>query len=214
MTLTSSVLLVASLLRFGWESRPIQPILPPSEVPAQLVEETRAAVERVDRRNTPLGPGEKIDPNRDAEVELARIPGIGPSLAERIVESRNSEGTFHGAEDLLRISGIGPVTLERMRPHLDLASPPSGSTRPRERTPMIPGSQARSSMPSALRLDLNRATAEDLEGLPGIGPALAKRIADYREEVGLYRSVRSLLDVPGVGPATVERLSALVEAGP
>jgi len=47
--------------------------------------------------------------------------------------------------------------------------------------------------------DLNAATQEDLETLPRIGPALAQRILDWREENGRFRAVEDLLAVPGIG---------------
>lgn len=72
VVLTTTVLLLASLLRFGWEARPIPPILPQAEVPEELLRETRLAVERQERMNTPLASGELVDPNRGPDVELAR----------------------------------------------------------------------------------------------------------------------------------------------
>lgn len=53
-------------------------------------------------------------------------------------------------------------------------------------------------------LDINRATAAELEKLPGIGPALARRIVEWREIHGPFRSVEDLLQVPGIGPKTLE----------
>jgi competence protein ComEA len=50
-------------------------------------------------------------------------------------------------------------------------------------------------------VDLNRATAADLDGLPGIGPVLAQRIVEYRQQQGAFTSVDQLDDVPGIGPA-------------
>jgi competence ComEA-like helix-hairpin-helix protein len=50
------------------------------------------------------------------------------------------------------------------------------------------------------RIAINRASARDLEALPGIGPALAKRIVEEREKAGPYRSPRDLLRVHGIGP--------------
>lgn len=48
-------------------------------------------------------------------------------------------------------------------------------------------------------IDLNAATQEDLETLPRIGPALAQRILEWREENGRFRSVDDLMAVPGIG---------------
>ncbi|MBZ2195196.1 helix-hairpin-helix domain-containing protein [Ruania sp. N2-46] len=59
-------------------------------------------------------------------------------------------------------------------------------------------------------VDLNAATAADLEELPGIGPALAERILDWRTENGGFTSVDQLDDVSGIGPATMDRLRDLV----
>jgi competence protein ComEA len=59
-------------------------------------------------------------------------------------------------------------------------------------------------------VDLNRATAADLDALPGIGPVLAQRIVDHREQEGAFRSVEQLDDVPGIGPATFAELAELV----
>lgn len=50
-------------------------------------------------------------------------------------------------------------------------------------------------------IDLNLSSVSDLEGLPGVGPVLAKRIVDFREEYGAFSTVEDLLDVPGIGEA-------------
>lgn len=55
-------------------------------------------------------------------------------------------------------------------------------------------------------VDLNRASASELESLPRVGPALAARIIAHRETQGPFRSVDALDDVPGVGPATLAAL--------
>jgi competence protein ComEA len=52
----------------------------------------------------------------------------------------------------------------------------------------------------------------DLEGLPGVGPALAGRILAERERIGGFAQVEDLLAVRGIGPATLERLRPLVSA--
>lgn len=56
------------------------------------------------------------------------------------------------------------------------------------------------------RLDLNTATAEELDALPGIGPVLAARIVEHRRQHGAFRSVQELLSVQGIGPRLLARL--------
>jgi len=58
------------------------------------------------------------DVNHAPWPELTLLPGIGPSLAQRIVASRENEGKFNRPEDLLRVRGIGPKTLMAIRPYL------------------------------------------------------------------------------------------------
>ena len=59
-------------------------------------------------------------------------------------------------------------------------------------------------------LDLDRATAEQIEALPGIGPALARRIVANRDSVGAFGHLDALCDVPGIGKSTLQRLRPLV----
>jgi competence protein ComEA len=60
----------------------------------------------------------QLDVNEAEWPELAELPGIGRTLAERIVENRRVQGPFVDHEDLRRVRGIGPKTLDRIRPHL------------------------------------------------------------------------------------------------
>lgn len=60
-------------------------------------------------------------------------------------------------------------------------------------------------------VDLNTATAEQLEALPGVGPATSKAILAYRSSHGRFRSVTELLEVPGIGPTKLEALRPLVK---
>jgi competence protein ComEA len=60
------------------------------------------------------------------------------------------------------------------------------------------------------RVDLNAATAGELDALPGIGPVLAQRIVDHRSRNGPFRSIDQLEDVPGIGPAIAAELARMV----
>lgn len=59
-------------------------------------------------------------------------------------------------------------------------------------------------------VDLNRAGADELERLPGLGPALAQRILDYRKEKGNFKTVQELLRVPGIGPKKLAQIKTKV----
>ena len=59
-----------------------------------------------------------VDLNRASETELTEVPGIGPSLAKRIVDFRDENGAFKRVEDLLKVRGIGEKSFQKIRPHV------------------------------------------------------------------------------------------------
>jgi competence protein ComEA len=67
-----------------------------------------------------------VDVNQAGWPELAQLPGIGQTLAERIVASREERGPFVDHSELRRVRGIGPKTLEKMKPYLR-PIPPAGN---------------------------------------------------------------------------------------
>ncbi len=60
-------------------------------------------------------PDMRIDVNRAFADELTALPGIGPRLAERIVEERAAGGPFRSLEDVTRVHRIGPAVVDRFR---------------------------------------------------------------------------------------------------
>jgi DNA uptake protein ComE-like DNA-binding protein len=73
-----------------------------------------------------------IDPDRATREEWLRLPGIGPTLAERILADRAARGSFGGPDGLLRVPGIGPKTLAKILIYL---TPPADSTSAESATP-------------------------------------------------------------------------------
>ena len=69
-------------------------------------------------RAQPQSASFQVDVNQADWPELTQLPGVGETLADRIVESRETEGPFLDHDDLMRVRGIGPKTLDRLRPYL------------------------------------------------------------------------------------------------
>ena len=63
---------------------------------------------------------------------------------------------------------------------------------------------------AASKVNLNRASADELQVLPGIGPVLAQRMVDWRKTHGRYRTVDDLQEVKGIGKKRLEQLRPLV----
>jgi competence protein ComEA len=70
----------------------------------------------------------------------------------------------------------------------------------------------RSSAPSEL-IDINTATLEELNTLPGIGPTLAQNIIDYRDTYGPFAFIEDIMNVDGIGPPTFEQIKDLISVG-
>jgi competence protein ComEA len=81
-------------------------------------------------------------------------------------------------------------------------NPPVATAAP---TPMQSSGQA-----SAGPININLATQEELESLPGIGPVIAERIITYREENGPFSKPEAIQNVSGIGPATFDRIRDLI----
>jgi competence protein ComEA len=121
--------LVADLERGDAEGRSLEPPRVPGAdsvgVTVDLPPPTKPARMRHPAEPS-LRPG-ALELDRATAPEWERLPGIGPSLAARIVADRAERGPFRSPEGLLRVRGIGPRTLERIRPYLAPAPVDSGS---------------------------------------------------------------------------------------
>lgn len=79
-----------------------------------------AEMARWDAAAERLAPSGPVALNRATVAELVELPGIGPSLAARIVADRQARGPFLRVEDLQRIRGIGPKLVERLRGYVTM----------------------------------------------------------------------------------------------
>jgi len=63
-------------------------------------------------------------------------------------------------------------------------------------------------------ININTASVAELDTLPSIGPTLAQRIIDYREQNGPFISIEDIIDVPGIGAGNFERFKDMITVGP
>ncbi len=140
----------------------------------------------------PLLVGLPIDLNEAQVHQLMAIPGLGPSTAGAIVAHREAHGPFRNLDALDEVPGVGPASLERLRPFL-----------------VVPNARPD---PPTEPVDINRADASELESLPGVGPVMAARIVVARAEGGPFPTLDALQRVHGVGPALVLGLEGLAVA--
>jgi len=146
-----------------------------------------------------------------------KSPGVYRlALMARIVDAVNAAGGPTSDADLERINlaqvlvdteqvfipgraarSVTPTVAPRHRPTTTIA------------TPNTPGQQGTPQAHSSL-IHLNTATDSELDVLPGVGPATAKAIVDYRTTQGKFSRVEDLLNVPGIGPAKLAALRDLV----
>ena len=181
-------------------------LLDPGDAPGGITilgaDEASAAAQRDSAKRVaePLAPGELVDINLAPAREIDRLPGVGPSLAVRIVEYRTEHGPFASLAGLDSVPGVGEATLGRIGEMVRLSG--VAGRVGGQRLPNSPSGVG----PSAPILQLNSASANDLAGLPGIGPGRARAIVAYREAHGSFASINDLEKVPGIGPATVAKL--------
>ncbi|AMX82833.1 competence protein ComEA [Geobacillus subterraneus] len=85
----------------------------PAKGEAALAPETAGAAPEAGTES-----GLQVAVNTATEEELMQIPGIGPTKAKAIIAYRDEHGPFQRVEDLLKVSGIGEKTLEKLKPYL------------------------------------------------------------------------------------------------
>lgn len=208
MTRAALLLGGAALIRFLVAPSPAEaPLEGRDSITDSLVAAGDSAIDEKGRRSRSFEPGETIDPNLAGEEDLDRLPGVGAAKAARIVQDRDENGPFGSVEDLARVPGIGPGSVDRLRPFLRVAAGARSGVRPAVST--LAGAPTDAQPPGA-PVNLNQATSSELRRLPGIGPVTADRIVAYRERHGPFGAPEELMEVSGIGAKTLARLAPLV----
>ncbi len=131
--------------------------------------------------------------------ELQRIKGVGPAIAQRIIDYRQSHGAFHSVEGLRNVKGIGAGRMAQIRSQVTVSGGSYYTS---------PQSYAQNSTQSSSGglVDINRAGLQELQRISGVGAATAQRILDYRQKHGSFSRVEDLMNVKGIGAAKLKQI--------
>ena len=145
-----------------------------------------------------------VDINRADLQELQRINGVGPAIAQRIIDYRNAHGAFSSVEDLINVKGIGNARLNQIRSQVTLSGGSSYYTAPNTTRP-----NTNTNTNSGL-IDINHANLQELQRIKGVGATTAQRIIDYRNQHGTFSQVEDLLNVRGIGASKLKQIRSQV----
>ena len=153
----------------------------------------------------PRGEGVRLVPPPSPQPLVIHVSGavLNPGVYQLPPGSRVQDA-IHAAGGLLP---------EADESALNLAALLKDGQRVQAVTPAQAQATTASGSASGIPVDINSASQEALESLPGIGPVLAQRIIAYRENNGPFAAVEDLQQVEGVGADTFEKLRDLVTAG-
>lgn len=151
-----------------------------------------------------------LELNAASAAELEQLPHIGAVLAERITAYRDQIGGFSNREQLLEVEGIGEATLYEIYDLLYLENETFPEPEP-EPEPAGAPAPAAAAPAVTFPLDLNQATAAELEQIPEMQPELAEKIVAFRQQIQAFSSVYELLYVDGMTEAYFVQLRDYVQ---
>jgi competence protein ComEA len=194
------VLFVLFLFAAAWigakQMRTREPLVIKESPPAASESKTQASVVLVDVTGAVAKPGVyrfHSDQRVQDAIEVAGGASSGADLKQINLAARLIDGTqvfipAKGASNPPSAYAGGPTAPSPYRTTADASSSARG--------PKHPGSP----------VNLNSATAEQLQNIPGIGPSTAERILDYRSQHGGFRSIDELTAVGGIGQKKLEKM--------
>lgn len=136
-------------------------------------------------------------------------PGIySLSAGSRVTDALQAAGGALPSADTSRVNLAGPLQDGALV--LVATQPPAGS--PAETLP--PANERSQAIDLAGLININTATLDELDQLPGIGPVTAGKIIQYREANGYFPNIEDILNVPGIGDKTFEDIRSLITVEP
>ena len=159
-----------------------------------------------------LAAGALVDINTADQKVLESLPGVGPATAKEIVKGR----PYKSVDDLANIKGIGKSKLEKIKPLVTVGVQPAAqapaaaskattTTQATQNAPAEAKKAGKAVMPAG-PININTASKEQLDTLPGIGKTKAQAIIDGRP----YQKTEDIMKVKGIKQKTYDKIKDLI----
>lgn len=197
---TIAVLAAAATALVTWFLRPVATAVPAAELTIS---------DAGDERDEHARPAVTAEPDVPAQPEVIVVAVVGqvaePGLVTLPDGARVSDA-IDAAGGALPGTDLSTINIARRLSdgeQVAVGVPPAPDAQP-------PGQPSSGAASSTTKVNLNSAGVGELDALPGVGPVIAQRIVDFREQNGPFGSVAELANVSGIGPAMMAKLADLV----
>jgi competence protein ComEA len=183
----------------------------------------------------------QIDVNSADAATLETLPGIGPAMADKIIAGRpyrsladlgkvkglsqsrldalKDQVTFGPAAGSAKTTRSKPSAVKEKSTAPETASRTRSTTsgtasqRPGSNAPLTPTGRTSERLAPGQKININTATAEQLDALPGIGPVRAQAIIDYRNQHGAFKSIEEIENVKGIKTGEFSKIQDSITVG-
>jgi competence protein ComEA len=151
---------------------------------------------------------EKVNLNTADQAALEALPGIGPAHAQAIIESR----PFQSVDDLAKVKGLGKARIDALKDLVTAASAAPAAARTKaaaSRLTAKSGSASTDDTPKlkpGQKVNINTASKEELDVLPGIGPVKAQAIIEARP----FKTIEDIMKVSGIKEGEFAKIKDII----